>query len=48
MEQSLIELRLTTIEDTILKLAANQTRAPLLNSFTVEPNEPELETTRQD
>jgi len=30
MEQSLIELRLTAIEDTILKLAANQNRAPML------------------
>jgi hypothetical protein len=39
MEQSLIELRLTTIEDQILRLASSQHRAPLLNSFTVEPDE---------
>ena len=30
MEQSLIELRLTAIEDTILKLAANHGRASML------------------
>jgi hypothetical protein len=41
MEQSLIELRLTTIEDQILRLAASHGRAPLLNSFTVEPDEPD-------
>jgi hypothetical protein len=42
MEQSLIELRLTAIEDTILKLAANQHRTPiLLNSHEAKDNEPE-------
>jgi hypothetical protein len=42
MEQSLIEMRLTTIEDQILRLAANQHRTPiLLNSHEAKDNEPE-------
>jgi hypothetical protein len=48
MEQSLIELRLTAIEDTILKLAAKQHQTPLLNSFTVEPDEPKPAPTAKD
>jgi hypothetical protein len=41
MEQSLIELRLTTIEDQILRLASNQHRTPiLLNSHEPEPKAP--------
>jgi hypothetical protein len=51
MEQSLIELRLTAIEDQILRLAANKSSAPmLLNSHysEVKDDEPEPETTRQN
>jgi hypothetical protein len=51
MEQSLIELRLTAIEDTILRLAANKAGAPILiNSHPLESkdDEPEPETTRQN
>jgi len=48
MEQSLIELRLTTIEDQIMRLASSQVRAPLLNSFTVEPDQPEPKTSSED
>jgi hypothetical protein len=44
MEQSLIELRLTAIEDTILRLAANQHRTPiLLNSHPLEAKDDEHE-----
>jgi hypothetical protein len=44
MEQSLIELRLTTIEDQILRLAANQHRTPiLLNSHPLEDKDDEPE-----
>jgi hypothetical protein len=48
MEQSLIELRLTTIEDQILRLASNHGRAPLLNSITVKPDEPEPKASTED
>jgi hypothetical protein len=48
MEQSLIELRLTAIEDTILRLAAQKT-TPMLPSHTIEADdESELETPRKD
>jgi hypothetical protein len=40
MEQSLIELRLSTIEDTILRLAA-QKNAPMLPSHTIEADDNE-------
>ena len=48
MEQSLIELRLGQIEDQLLRLAASHQRAPLLNSFTVKPDEPEPKTSSED
>jgi hypothetical protein len=49
MEQSLIELRLTAIEDTILKFAANQNRAPvLLRSLEAKADEPKPKTPTED
>jgi len=46
MEQSLIELRLTAIEDTILKLAANQNRAPMLLHSLEAKDEPKPKAAR--
>jgi hypothetical protein len=51
MEQSLIELRLNTIEDQILRLAASQNRTPiLLNSHPLEAkaDEPEPKAARKN
>jgi hypothetical protein len=43
MEQSLIELRLTALEDTILRLAANKSAPVLLNSHSLEAKDDERE-----
>jgi hypothetical protein len=43
MEQSLIELRLTAIEDTILRLAANKSAPILINSHPLESKDDEPE-----
>jgi hypothetical protein len=43
MEQSLIELRLSTIEETILRLAANKSAPILINSHPLEAKDDEHE-----
>jgi hypothetical protein len=43
-----VEQRLTTIEDQILRLAANHGRAPLLTSHTVKPDVKEPESATED
>ena len=45
LEQGLIELRLTNIENTILRLAANKNGAPLLESHSIEDDDGESDET---
>jgi hypothetical protein len=44
MEQGIIELRLSNIEETILRLAANRSAPVLLNGHTVESDDESHET----
>jgi hypothetical protein len=48
LESGIVEQRLSIIEDQILRLASSHGRAPLLNSFTVKPDEPEPKAPSED